>query len=225
MGKNKIKIERLVSEKARQVTLYKRKRGLIKKAMELAILCDAEVFLHIASKDNPDDVTFFSSLDIKMMKNVLIDNFDKPMKEVYWKSDYDIFFSNKRNDETDSDESDNNKKATVRSQSSSVVRSSLISLSKEEKDKIKKKRPYHRRKTKKGMLNNITPVNNINTNNETVCQTKDTNEYDYESLFAQLIENNPILGENNKIYQEYITEEKFHSESNSNINDKLKELE
>ena len=135
MGKNKIKIEKLLTEKARQVTLYKRKRGLIKKAMELAILCDAEVFLHIASKDNPDDVTFFSSLDIKMMKNVLIDNFDKTTKEVYWKTDYDLFFSNKSNDETDSDETDNKKVNTARSQSSSVVRSSLMSLSKDEKVK------------------------------------------------------------------------------------------
>ena len=224
MGKNKIKIEKLLTEKARQVTLYKRKRGLIKKAMELAILCDAEVFLHIASKDNPEDITFFSSLDIKMMKNVLIDNFDKTTKEVYWKTDYDLFFSNKSNDETDSDETDNKKVNTARSQSSSVVRASLMSLSKDEK--VKKKRPYHRRKTKKGMSNNITPINQINTNNETVYQTQETNEYDYESLFAQLIENNPILGENiknNKIFPEY--EQKYHSETNSDINDKLKELE
>ena len=224
MGKNKIKIEKLLTEKARQVTLYNRKRGLIKKAMELAILCDAEVFLHIASKDNPEDITFFSSLDIKMMKNVLIDNFDKTTKEVYWKTDYDLFFSNKSNDETDSDETDNKKVNTARSQSSSVVRSSLMSLSKDEK--VKKKRPYHRRKTKKGMSNNITPINQINTNNETVYQTQETNEYDYESLFAQLIENNPILGENiknNKIFPEY--EQKYHSETNSDINDKLKELE
>ena len=224
MGKNKIKIEKLLTEKARQVTLYKRKRGLIKKAMELAILCDAEVFLHIASKDNREDITFFSSLDIKMMKNVVIDNFDKTTKEVYWKTDYDLFFSNKSNDETDSDETDNKKVNTARSQSSSVVRSSLMSLSKDEK--VKKKRPYHRRKTKKGMSNNITPINQINTNNETVYQTQETNEYDYESLFAQLIENNPILGENinnNKIFPEY--EQKYHSETNSDINDKLKELE
>ena len=224
MGKNKIKIEKLLTEKARQVTLYKRKRGLIKKAMELAILCDAEVFLHIASKDNPEDITFFSSLDIKMMKNVLIDNFDKTTKEVYWKTDYDLFFSNKSNDETDSDETDNKKVNTARSQSSSVVRSSLMSLSKDEK--VKKKRPYHRRKTKKGMSNNITPINQINTNNETVYQTQETNEYDYESLFTQLIENNPILGENiknNKIFPEY--EQKYHSETNSDINDKLKEFE
>ena len=224
MGKNKIKIEKLLTEKARQVTLYKRKRGLIKKAMELAILCDAEVFLHIASKDNPEDITFFSSLDIKMMKNVLIDNFDKTTKEVYWKTDYDLFFSNKSNDETDSDETDNKKVNTARSQSSSVVRASLMSLSKDEK--VKKKRPYHRRKTKKGMSNNITPINQINTNNETVYQTQETNEYDYESLFAQLIENNPILGENiknNKIFPEY--EQKYHSETNSDIKDKLKERE
>ena len=224
MGKKKIQISKIQDEKVCQLTFYKRRKGVLKKAMELAILCDAEVFLHIASKDNPEDITFFSSLDIKMMKNVLIDNFDKTTKEVYWKTDYDLFFSNKSNDETDSDETDNKKVNTARSQSSSVVRSSLMSLSKDEK--VKKKRPYHRRKTKKGMSNNITPINQINTNNGTVYQTQETNEYDYESLFAQLIENNPILGENiknNKIFPEY--EQKYHSETNSDINDKLKELE
>ena len=44
MGKNKIKIEQIKSERNRNVTLYKRKKGLIKKAMELSLLCDAEIF-------------------------------------------------------------------------------------------------------------------------------------------------------------------------------------
>jgi hypothetical protein len=45
MGRNKIKIERIVNERNRQATFTKRKNGLIKKAMELSILCDCEIAL------------------------------------------------------------------------------------------------------------------------------------------------------------------------------------
>ena len=38
MGKKKIAIEQLTSEKNKRLTLNKRKKGLIKKAMELSIL-------------------------------------------------------------------------------------------------------------------------------------------------------------------------------------------
>ena len=43
MGRRKIDIVRIENERHRQVTFTKRKGGLIKKATELAILCDAEV--------------------------------------------------------------------------------------------------------------------------------------------------------------------------------------
>ena len=43
MGRKKIKIERIVASKNRQVTFNKRKVGLMKKAMELSILCDCVI--------------------------------------------------------------------------------------------------------------------------------------------------------------------------------------
>jgi hypothetical protein len=52
MGRNKIKIERLTNERNRQATFTKRKNGLIKKAMELSILCDCEIALMIFGINN-----------------------------------------------------------------------------------------------------------------------------------------------------------------------------
>ncbi|XWS41682.1 hypothetical protein CRYUN_Cryun17cG0103500 [Craigia yunnanensis] len=49
MGRGKIAIRRIDNSTSRQVTFSKRRKGLIKKAKELAILCDAEVGLVIFS--------------------------------------------------------------------------------------------------------------------------------------------------------------------------------
>ncbi|XP_029127527.1 MADS-box transcription factor 27 isoform X3 [Cajanus cajan] len=49
MGRGKIVIERIDNSTSRQVTFSKRRKGLIKKAKELAILCDAQVGLVIFS--------------------------------------------------------------------------------------------------------------------------------------------------------------------------------
>jgi len=45
MGRKKIKIARIDDERVRKVTFTKRKAGLIKKAMELSLLCDCEIAL------------------------------------------------------------------------------------------------------------------------------------------------------------------------------------
>ena len=50
MGRKKIKIERISASKNRQVTFNKRKVGLMKKAMELSILCDCRIALIILSE-------------------------------------------------------------------------------------------------------------------------------------------------------------------------------
>jgi hypothetical protein len=43
MGRGKIVIKRIANSTRRQVTFSKRRNGLLKKARELSILCDAEV--------------------------------------------------------------------------------------------------------------------------------------------------------------------------------------
>lgn len=60
MGKNKIKIQRIENERTRNVTLYKRRKGLIKKAMELSVLCDADIFLAITDKEK-QKISYFST--------------------------------------------------------------------------------------------------------------------------------------------------------------------
>lgn len=49
MGRGKIEIKRIENANSRQVTFSKRRNGLLKKAQELAILCDAEVAVIIFS--------------------------------------------------------------------------------------------------------------------------------------------------------------------------------
>ena len=49
MGRGKIVIRRIDNPTSRQVTFSKRRNGLMKKAKELAILCDAEVGVMIFS--------------------------------------------------------------------------------------------------------------------------------------------------------------------------------
>ncbi|KAI4367520.1 hypothetical protein MLD38_023250 [Melastoma candidum] len=49
MVKGKIAIRKIDSSKSRQVTFFKRRTGLIKKAKELSILCDAEIGIVVFS--------------------------------------------------------------------------------------------------------------------------------------------------------------------------------
>ena len=48
MGKKRLdKIARLENNNTRKVTLCKRKKGLIKKMIELSVLCDLKIFMLI----------------------------------------------------------------------------------------------------------------------------------------------------------------------------------
>ncbi|XVF73587.1 hypothetical protein PTKIN_Ptkin12aG0214100 [Pterospermum kingtungense] len=63
MGRGKIEIKRIDSANSRQVTFFKRRTGLLKKAKELAILYDAEVAAIIFS--NAGKLVEFSSSGMK----------------------------------------------------------------------------------------------------------------------------------------------------------------
>ncbi|XP_077234076.1 MADS-box transcription factor 23-like [Tasmannia lanceolata] len=75
MGRGKIVIRRIDNSTSRQVTFSKRRNGLLKKAKELAILCDAEVGLIIFSSTGK--LYDFSSTSMKSV----IDRYNKTKEE------------------------------------------------------------------------------------------------------------------------------------------------
>ena len=91
MGRNKIKIERIKSESNRNITYIKRKKGLIKKAMELSVLCDVNIFLCLIPKNSNQKSLFCSSdsVDDFIQKYITI-----PIKaeETYNLKDVNIYF-------------------------------------------------------------------------------------------------------------------------------------
>ncbi|OVA10047.1 Transcription factor [Macleaya cordata] len=81
MGRGKIVIRRIDNSTSRQVTFSKRRNGLLKKAKELAILCDAEVGLMIFSSTGKlYDFASTRSDDGTSMKSV-IERYNKSKEE------------------------------------------------------------------------------------------------------------------------------------------------
>ncbi|XP_008239493.1 PREDICTED: agamous-like MADS-box protein AGL19 [Prunus mume] len=62
MGRGKVELKRIENPTSRQVTFSKRRNGLLKKAFELSVLCDAEVALIILSPSGK--IYQFASHDI-----------------------------------------------------------------------------------------------------------------------------------------------------------------
>ncbi|KAK9097024.1 hypothetical protein Sjap_022521 [Stephania japonica] len=75
MGRGKIVIRRIDNITSRQVTFSKRRKGLLKKARELAILCDAEVSLIIFSSTGK--LYDFSSTSLRSV----IERYEKAKEE------------------------------------------------------------------------------------------------------------------------------------------------
>ncbi|XP_059283050.1 MADS-box transcription factor 23-like isoform X2 [Lycium ferocissimum] len=75
MGRGKIVIRRIDNSSSRQVTFSKRRNGLLKKAKELAILCDAQVGLVIFS--STEKLYEFSNTSMKL----IIERYNKTKDE------------------------------------------------------------------------------------------------------------------------------------------------
>ncbi|KAM0950882.1 putative transcription factor MADS-MIKC family [Dioscorea sansibarensis] len=92
MAREKIKIKKIDNATARQVTFSKRRRGLFKKAQELAILCDADVGLIVFSASGKlFEYASLSMCEILQKHTMQLDN---TMKRGY--QTFDSFSGNSR---------------------------------------------------------------------------------------------------------------------------------
>nr|AGH39934.1 MADS domain protein [Actaea vaginata] len=85
MGRGKIEIKRIENPTNRQVTYSKRRGGIMKKAKELHVLCDAEVSLIMFS--NTGKMTDFISPNTTMKK--MYDKYQQASGLDLWQSHYD----------------------------------------------------------------------------------------------------------------------------------------
>jgi hypothetical protein len=98
MGKKKIKIEQLKNQRTRQLTFTKRKTSLIKKAMELSILCNANIYLRISSPDISNDISIFSTEDPQSMLKIIKTDYmqtnnNESKINLYYKEQYHNLFT------------------------------------------------------------------------------------------------------------------------------------
>ena len=96
LGKKKIKISKIENKTASQITYYKRKKGLIKKAMELSLLCEVDIFLVIIDKKGRLSITCSqNSIEDFIKKNIININ-NKIVKETYTLKDYNKIFGKEK---------------------------------------------------------------------------------------------------------------------------------
>ena len=96
MGKRKIEISKIKNKLTSQITYYKRKKGLIKKAMELSLLCEVDIFLVIIDKKGRLSITCSqNSIEDFIKKNIININ-NKIVKETYTLKDYNKIFGKEK---------------------------------------------------------------------------------------------------------------------------------
>ena len=99
LGKKKIKISKIENKTSSLITYYKRKKGLIKKAMELSLLCDVEIFLVIVDQKDRLSITCSNSIHDFINKNIINMN-NRIVKETFTLKDYEKIYGNEKNMKT-----------------------------------------------------------------------------------------------------------------------------
>ena len=107
MGKKKVDVCKYIPNKMqRDVTYSKRKRGLIKKAIELSKMCGQDIFLIIFDKSKQKIVEYRNDhkFQIKIVNALLQEDIAIQFKhDVYTSEDYDRFKYFNRDDDVDQD--------------------------------------------------------------------------------------------------------------------------
>ena len=96
LGKKKIKISKIENKTSSQITYYKRKKGLIKKAMELSLLCDVNVFLVIVDKKDRLSITSSKNSVEDFIKKYIVDINNIKVKETFTLQDYNKIFEKEK---------------------------------------------------------------------------------------------------------------------------------
>ena len=69
MGKKKYEfIEKIDQTNSRNITYYKRIKGLVKKCIELSVLCDQEIFLFVADEEKQKVLHYGSSSELDFLQ-------------------------------------------------------------------------------------------------------------------------------------------------------------
>ena len=104
MGKKKLEsISKIKDKNSRNVTYCKRKRGLIKKAIELSMLCDQSIYLAIFDKEKQRFIQYYSSdsFNVRSAFKLNQDKYKQYLRtETYTNQNYSFFEKNTNNFES-----------------------------------------------------------------------------------------------------------------------------
>lgn len=206
MGRNKIKIEKIENIKLRITTFNKRKKGLIKKAMELSLLCDTDILLCILDNTASNKCILYESKNnfADFIKNNLINSNRKI--DIMSNKDYDSIFNNKEENSSNNNEADDdideNQFLKKKQKSCLVVSSNNEDVY--EKDDISNKSPsknihelnkkYNLKVTIPSSIHNIQSIiQQSNQNKKKQSQEKEENQEKNENLNENLKANNKLL--------------------------------
>ena len=112
MGKRKIEMTRINDRLNSQITYYKRRKGLVKKAMELALLCDVEIFLAVVDKKHKLTMMTSRASPDDFINDYLTDIHHQKIKNIFTPSDYTRIYKNDKF-ETTFDEEDSTKTKSI----------------------------------------------------------------------------------------------------------------